>query len=387
MQPIPPYYAHVLPDEAQLLLLRAAVSPLPEAAAAWDEWKRRHVLREGVQLPELAGRLRSGLDPASQRLLPLICHNLAATDLVAGLFRGLLQRNRQRNRFMLDTTQHILTQLEDNGFDVLLLKGLPLTFRYYADPGLRRSADVDLLVPRRQFRDVCAFLERSLLPEVRSSSFFFPGICQVMHSQMFRGTFPFAIDVHHRLFHEHTDDNRMSAIWQQRERVLLGENIRASVPAPTHLLFHVLAHAREVNAPVRWVPDAVTICRKEGPRISWEELAALAESYRFTSLFRIMLPFLAQEFSVPVPETVLTRLQNLPEHAYEKRYFFVTAQPIRNPLQKAYHFFYRDWLQQCLYGERPPSFFSFIKRQQARLIYRLWEGINSSPTSAGSGVS
>ncbi len=372
-----PHYAHVLPDEQQTLLLKAALSPLPEAVTAWDEWKRNRPA-DRSQEATLAQRIRSDMDSCSQRLLPLVFRNLEPTgDLIALLFKNNYQRTLQHNRQLLDVAKHIIQSLENNGFETLLLKGLPLTLGYYNDPGARHSADVDLLVRDHQFRAVCAFLEQELqlVPEMKSSSFFFAGLYNVMHSQVFRGDFPFELDVHHSLFHEHLHDDKTDLFWQQRESVVLDGDFRVHTLAPTHLLFHVLAHARDPKPAIRWVADAVTICREAAHRINWQELLTLAERHRFTSLFRVMLPFLAHNFSAPVPGAILEQLQYMPEHPYEKQYFFVTGQVSRNPLVKAYRFFYRDWLQQRLYREQYPSFFSYIGRQKDRLIYRIWEGV------------
>ncbi len=371
------HYAHVLPDEQQTLLLKAALNPLPEAKAAWDEWKSS-LPADRSQEGTLAQRIRSDMDSCSKRLLPLVFRNLEPTgDLIAILFKNNYQRTLQRNHRLLETTKHLILSLENNGFETLLLKGLPLTLAYYKDPGVRSSADVDFLVRDQQFREVCTFMERELqlAPEVKSNSFFFSGMYNVMHSQVFRGDFPFEVDVHHSLFHEHLHDDKTELFWQQRERITLDGNFRVNTLSPTHLLFHVLAHARSPKPAIRWVADAVMICREDGHRINWQELLTLAERYRFSSLFQIMLPFLKHYFAVTIPDTILEQLQRIPEHPYEKQYFFSNSQEPRNPLAKVYHFFYRDWLQQHLYREQPPSLGYFISRQKNRLIYRLWEGV------------
>jgi len=368
-------FTRILPDEQQTLLLKAALAPLPEAFSAWEQWKSNQSEILAGDPRGLLARFKNNLDPCSHRLLPLVYQNLKSSgDLVIPLLTPAYNRTAKHNRQVLGLIKSIVQTLEQHGFEVILLKGASLVHHYYEDPGVRRSADVDILVPPGQFTGVCRILEKELQykPQVRPGSIFFRGMLRVMHSQVFRGELPVELDVHHRLFHEHVPDSRTGSFFEDKIRVSLPGDFEADILSPTHLLFHVLAHAREPKPAIRWVADAVTICRK-APDIRWEELLALSEAYRFTSFFKTMLPFLKEHFAVPVPEDILARLATTPVHPLEARYFRVQETIPGHAGGKLHQFFYRDWLRQQLYQDGPFSLFKFILQQRDRILYRVWE--------------
>ena len=87
------------------------------------------------------------------RVGPLIAYNLTRNDLanqVPALYLERLSQiytdNVHRNVFLSDELVKILSIFNQNGIDVITLKGTVLGEQLYVNPGLRTTHDIDILV-------------------------------------------------------------------------------------------------------------------------------------------------------------------------------------------------------------------------------------------------
>lgn len=138
-----------LPDPTRADLLRACTAEGERATAAWARW------RAAVDLDEA--------DAPTQRLLPLLHHNLRAAGVREtaddmGRYRGHLRKSWVERRRLLAGVEPMLASFAAAGIDMVALKGLPLGERFYANAALRPVGDADVWVPRERAAEAIEML-------------------------------------------------------------------------------------------------------------------------------------------------------------------------------------------------------------------------------------
>ena len=83
-------------------------------------------------------------------MAPLLWHHFKQANIqvpveIQRTLMGLYMRHRAFNRISAQTLTEIITLFEHANIQPLLLKGLALAYKYYPDPGLRPTSDIDLL--------------------------------------------------------------------------------------------------------------------------------------------------------------------------------------------------------------------------------------------------
>jgi hypothetical protein len=93
-------------------------------------------------------------------LIGLWCENgrVVAEPAVAMLFATHLDHGRRRAARLRVELERVVTALAERGVDVWVLKGMHTGYRYFPEPGVRCSADVDLLVSPDDWATACAVL-------------------------------------------------------------------------------------------------------------------------------------------------------------------------------------------------------------------------------------
>ena len=123
------------PTPLQQQLLVAALADPPEAVAAW------RALRPSLTFDEL--------EPGSFELMPLVYRQLTAggadDDLLSRL-KGVYRKSWLVHNLLLERTKDTALALEEAGIRALFIEGAPLAVRYYPEPGLRYTSNVDVLV-------------------------------------------------------------------------------------------------------------------------------------------------------------------------------------------------------------------------------------------------
>ena len=127
------------PTKEQGLLLRASILRGKEAIEALQEWKA------DINIAQL--------DQGSQRLLPLLYHNLHSQgidDSFMNRFKGVHRLTWYKNQLLFHHVTTLLHSFYNAGIQTMVLKGAALTLFYYRDYGLRPMADFDILVQSEQ---------------------------------------------------------------------------------------------------------------------------------------------------------------------------------------------------------------------------------------------
>jgi GT2 family glycosyltransferase len=297
------YLGSCWPDPLAEGLLRAAILPPDDAAAAWA------AIRSQLVLDDL-------WDPEVHRLLPLVHANLrdvVVDDPDLPRLKGLHRRTWYENQLALHHVRPALDELHGAGITVLFLKGAPLALQHYGDLGLRPMADIDILVPWDEAARALDVLEHAGWVDTGGRS----------RAQLFQR--------YHGSGLEHPDGGQLDVHWHLGTPLLLPDDERASnddfwaaavpfvAPAhgidaltlcPTDMLLHVIAHGLWAGSAstVRWVADARVVIGA-GDAIDWPRLVDQATRRRIAPLVGDALRYLAEVVDAPVPAQVVDELR------------------------------------------------------------------------------
>jgi hypothetical protein len=289
---------YLWPTDDQMLLLRAALEPERAARAAFDRW---------CDHTDLSGPV----DPGSLGLLPLVHENLARGDEAlrhGGLIAGVRRRSFVESHRAIATAAEVLGTLDAAGIPAMVIKGVPLALDYYAAPGLRPMSDADILVTSDHAARALAALEAS---GWRAATGFAPRRRRhllLSHAIEFSKGPGAEADLHWQPVHETLSPGAERQLWRRAVPVQVS-GVPATMPDPSAMLMHVLLHGmrRNVKAPIRWIPDAVMILRKDIARIDWDWLLAMCREARTGYRLGLALRFLADHFVPDMPVDVIAR--------------------------------------------------------------------------------
>jgi hypothetical protein len=285
-------------------LLRAALLAGPAASAAWREWKSR------VDVGQL--------DEGSDRMLPLVGHNLSRLGLedpMLGMLLGMRRAVWMSNTLRLRETAAVLRLLHGAGVETLLLKGAALANLYYRDRGLRPMADTDVLVPTRQARAAMDVLAKDgwkpvgLTKDARRPELTIP----VRHSHGFEHPSGQQVDLHWHVFWEWCAPDDDEDLWRHAVPLEVA-GVRSRALGPADQLLHVCVHGARWSEvpPLRWAADALTVIRAPGLAVDWSRLLDQARARGFVPEMRDTLTFLSAALDAPVPPALLASLEAAP---------------------------------------------------------------------------
>ena len=274
------------------------------AIAAWEKWNSRVDIEK--------------LEPASTRLLPLAAHRLNALRVqhqemprLQGVLRHAWATNLSHRR----NVDALLNWLARESIDHVLLKGLPLAFCVYPNPGTRPMDDVDVFVP---FGDAWRTMDllqgngwvpmqvpprrRKGRPENESLWY--------QHGTAFRSPEGLNIDLHWFALEECSYLGADKRFWQRRVR-LTGSPIGWQL-APEDQLLHLCVHGLRASpvSSIRWIADAVLLLRRQGQNLNWNIVLNEARLRRLIVPLRHALQYLSLDYSELVPVFVLKTLSD-----------------------------------------------------------------------------
>ena len=330
----------------QELLLKSALLPPDQALTHWLAWLRL----DAVSPETFSDRVRT-LDADAQRLLPLIYRNLefTAAPLLPQL-RGHYLHTWRSNHNLLHMVYPVLKRLQAEGFEVMLLKGLPLALRFYRDLGVRPTADVDLLVPTHQAEAALALLTS---PELG----FRPTRYEFRHRRHLHAIHLLNregrdLDLHWNLVSRHIYPGADAPHWASKQPLVLPNGQSVYSLSATHQIFHNLVHGFRWNEEytIRWIPDTYQIYR-QADDIDWSALLDLAEQYQMRIPVKTGLDLLRDLLGMELPATAADRLARLAPTPAEQRYLRLLT-PVKNPLHKGVRFLQKHYLAYQLFGPR-----------------------------------
>lgn len=305
--------------QSQRLILDVILADDNRAIPAWNQWDAVTDWRH------------NRVDPSTFRMLPLVYRRLRSIDPAnpaLPTLKGLYRRSWFETTRLLHLAKPSLAALIQAGYPVLLLKGAALTLRYYHDKGARFFSDVDLLVPEAQAFNALELLthlgwrgvpsdlsERDYLERFHAVGLTHPSGGQ--------------IDLHRYLLHQNMAHGIDLPVWEHATPLdFEGLRVHSLCPADEllHSCWHGLRHGLRNNSVwfIGWIADAGIILNHAGTEIDWDHLLCEARRRQGALLLSNGLTFLAEEYGMDIPKTVLTELARGPfawfEAAEEKRF-------------------------------------------------------------------
>ena len=287
----------IWPDGIKELLLRAALMPGHEGAAAWT------AVRPRIDVDHLPGELH--------RLIPLLWKALADSgidDPELARLKGVYQYSWYRNQLLFADGAALIAALEAAGVRTMLLRGGAMAVAHHRDAGIRLMNDLDVLV-------TAADLDRSRrLAEAG-------GWCPLAGSKQFERR-EAAVTLQNRegrIIRLHWTPSRnvplpeaSEAMWRRPVSVTF-KHVETRVPsAADHLLYACIDGARaNSGSTLRWIGD-VTVLLRVVPDINWDVLVAEARRHRVSLLIGEALRYLVDTFDAGVPPAVLAALAAAP---------------------------------------------------------------------------
>jgi Uncharacterised nucleotidyltransferase len=299
------------PTPEQLLVLHAALDPVPDALAAWERWR---------------GRLDfDDVDHGSTRLLPLVYRNLGPSSFdaeVAGRLKGLYRRSWSHNQLIFKRAAEAIGSLREAGIETLVTKGASLALLAYHDVGARPMDDVDVLVPIERAGDAISVLSAAGWSPDHEDPLAWT---EVHHSLDFAGGGSGHVDLHWFALWQPASDEEL---WRAAVPLELGGvPTRAPCPADQLLLSCVHGTPWSPLPPFRWIADAVTVIRSAGEALDWERLVVEATRRRLTVATAAALAYLGEEFGAAIPGPVLEELRAVPASRHERAAFRAACRP------------------------------------------------------------
>jgi len=217
------------PSVRQEWLLRACLLRGTAAREAWQRWR--------------ASADIDNLDAGSNRLLPLLYHNLRREqieDPALPRWKGVYRYHWTQNEMLFHQVAPLLSMLPARGVDIVLLKGAALVARHYHDAGLRPMSDFDFLVRPEKARQAVEYVLASgwrLQDTTMSLDQFF----RLSHSGCFVNERGQQIDLHWFALAEGQQPDADADFWAHTSRASLA-GVAVRCLSPTDLLFHVCVH-------------------------------------------------------------------------------------------------------------------------------------------------
>ena len=302
---------HKLPQS----LLKAALLKDERAIKTWRAWQS--LVDE------------NDLDEASHRLLPLLYQNLSRL----GVDQDELSKYKQvyrfywyKNQLIINKATRIIQSLENSGIECLFLKGFPLAYHYYPNPGLRPFGDVDILVKPADALHAYALLrENNFIPSINYQE---DKLFKFRHSHELRDASGLLIDLHRHPMYRTWDSDSAMAFWDDTVSFSFGSQTARTMSASAHLM-HACLHGLDWSyvAPVRWAADAAVLINTYADNIDWDGIIRTTERHRLTVQLRSQLQYLQSVLNIDIPRHVLKTLDTAKRWRWEKIESRFASQP------------------------------------------------------------
>ncbi|MGB7977707.1 MAG: nucleotidyltransferase family protein [Chlamydiales bacterium] len=295
------------PTAEQTLLLKACLDSGAAAKAALHLWK------EKIDFDKM--------EPASYKLLPLLCRNIKlADDPIFEKCKGIYRRTWVENQLLWKHILSTLIQLRNAGISqIVLLKGMAMILRYYRDFGARVIGDVDILIPRGEAPLAGRVLQRAGWRQAVSRfELDNEEHTNRWHALNFLHPAGLRIDLHWSLIQE---NSRLldEAVLKHAEPLAI-KGVSLYIPSPTELLLQTAVHGVKYSPVplIRWIADATTLLRQAEKGIDWDRLIELAKLAHVCTPLYFALQYLNDHFEAPIPKKTLQKLKHHPSHRLEK---------------------------------------------------------------------
>lgn len=355
-------------EAKQELLLKAATLPPNEAITYWEKWKKANDISDSdLTKSDILPQIFDPLDHDSQRLLALVYHNLEKSgDPVVTTLRGYYRYSWLKGSYFVNNAANLVDKLQKAGFDVMLLKGIPLALKYYKNVGVRPMEDIDIFVPLHQVEDVILFIEQNLgiKANKHENELRKLGMFHAMHFTDGKGL-DFDLHWHFHIYNLNPESDQ--PMWDNKIPFELTPDVSTYTLSPTHQLYRNFTHGYQwllPNPPIRWIPDSLVLLRTSYDQIDWMELLDLAKRQKLIIPICSMLRYLQKHFGVTYPDQVLATINQLQGTPTEKYYFTL--------LVNAENYKGREWSQLINKTSRILLRYHLYQERDIRNSFPVW---------------
>jgi hypothetical protein len=307
----------VFPNREQSLVLHAAIDSGDDALHAYQEWRASFDIAQEF-------------DRHVFRLIPLLYDNLRHLghhDALTGRLKGAYRLAWAKNQRLFEDTRPILGRFIGAGLRVMAIKGAALALEYYGNVAVRPMSDLDLVVPAAQAETAAAILLELGYDPWRALD---SDVKRFRHAVRFTAPGPKEMDLHWHMLFDLPDEKLDEEFWATaRPFRFLDHDI--VTPDSTRALLHTILHGLRWNEepPIRWIPDAMMILRRDARTIDWAWLVSFAERRCIAHRLHLGLAYLAGSFAAPIPQHVLSRLSGIALSWVERLENHTVLRPVR----------------------------------------------------------
>jgi hypothetical protein len=291
----------MMPCASTTLLLQAALLQGDAGAKAWTQW------RQDVPDPKaFLASDRVGI----KRHLPLLYRNLTTHGVDVGrdiepYFRAARAREELRSTRYRRLLAEALAALRQRGIDFIVGKGVTVAETIHADPVVRHSHDIDLLV-----RSV----DMPAAGDALQGAGFLPSKQHGPRSDnRFDHESGLPVELHDRLYRTPFYDGDLSGVWSRaRKGKIAGVPVRLIDDAD--LLIQAPVHASIVpqRRGLSWIVDTLCLLQhrqSQGAAINWTALMWIARDAGAALPLYVTYHYLASTFNAPIPRQVIDELR------------------------------------------------------------------------------
>lgn len=259
---------------ADLSFLAACLDGSPEALA---------------RIPNSPARDWEGLirAAAAEFVLPALYRRLGEVGLrppaeIAEFLAAVEELNCERNTRILEEMWTIASLLNQVGIEPVALKGAAfLLTEVYPGRGCRYLCDLDLLVPHLRLAAAAEALEQDGYRQDGRDAMarFRHHYPQLQRPRAADGSGSAPVELHHSLGHDLSRRILSAADVFRGSRVIERNGVRLRVPAPEHLVTHLILHSQvhhcyseRIWPPLRAIYDLAVLDRRFGPDLDWTEI-------------------------------------------------------------------------------------------------------------------
>ena len=246
-------------------------------------------------------------------ITPLIAYNLTQnniTNQIPALYSERLSQmytdNIHRNIFLSDELLKVLSIFNQNGIDVITLKGTVLGEQLYVNPGLRTTNDIDILVQPEKVPQASTLIQdmgytESTVPEELDHPFH-----RVYHK---KEIFPFTVELHWDLNDPKLEAVNREEIWRRAKRYQF-QGGTTMVLSPEDTLLYISASLfTQDGQQIKHLSDIAGLLKKHPDNLDWNYIIESGHSLGIKSATYYALKWAQELLLAPVPKPVITALK------------------------------------------------------------------------------
>lgn len=307
-------YPKSFPNDEELTFLKLVLSSDEQFLSRYRSWKKKHRIEE--------------TEYAISRLFPLLYLRLKARgdhDVFVGRIKGFYRLAWVKNQRLIDALRRTVTVLQEQGIQVLVLKGIPLLVSVYGDIGARFLGDTDIMIHPRDARRALILMNESgwkvhPVRPINPKHFSTESLARVTKEVTLVSHETIEVDLHWRLFDftargddspvDSTDGLSFESLWGRSHRFHFKDGL-CRMPSPEDMIIHSIIHGAEgnIHRTLRWVTDVVAIAQKYP--IDWQFCLEYARQCGWSIDMYIALRYLTEHEFITLPESAQTYLERV----------------------------------------------------------------------------